>query len=160
MNKKGFSLIELVVIVSIIGILLTLGTISFNSWQTKYYVEKQTKEMFTDISAMRLRAIHTKRLHRLTFLPNSYSCQSYAPEDEALAAGVTVMTKFLKYKLVNEDGTPFVNAVIDFNSRGFAESERNFRVSSTTNDAPFDCIIVSAGQTNMGKMKEGTCYAK
>jgi len=160
MNEKGFSLVELVVIVSIIGILLTLSTISFNTWQTKYYVEKQTKEMYADISSMRLRAIHTKRVHRLTFLPSNYSCQSYSPEDEAFAAGSNVMTKFLKYKLVNEDGNPFANAVINYDSRGFVSIGKTLRVFSTTNEAPFDCIIISTARTNMGKIKDGTCYAK
>ena len=34
MNKRGFSIVELVVVITIMGILLTLATVSFRGYQT------------------------------------------------------------------------------------------------------------------------------
>jgi prepilin-type N-terminal cleavage/methylation domain-containing protein len=162
MNERGFSLIELLTILAILATLLAIGTISFSSWQTRYAVEKQTKEIFADISDLRLKAIHTKRLHRVTFAPKSISCESYSPEDEALADGANVLNKQLHYTITKKNGDPFAGDTVDFNFRGFINNGigMTIRISSTTNDAPFDCIIISNARTNMGKMKEGSCNAK
>lgn len=160
MNKHGFSLIELMTVLAILATLLAIGTLDLSAMQKKYSAEKQTKELFTDLANLRLKAIHSKRLHRLTLQTNSISCQSFSREDEALASGTTVLSKTLRYAITKVDGSPIASTVIDFDSRGFNNKVETIRVVSDSLDAPFDCIKIAQSRTNLGKMNGGTCHAK
>ncbi|HOP40442.1 MAG TPA: prepilin-type N-terminal cleavage/methylation domain-containing protein [Geobacteraceae bacterium] len=162
MHERGFTLIELLAVLAILAVLLGIGTLDFSTMQKKYSVEKQTKELFTDIADLRLKAIYTKRLHRVTIKTHGISCQSYSREDEALANGTTVLSKSLKYAIRNKDGSslPSSGVTIDFDFRGFTYDLTTIRVSSDTREAPFDCIIIANSRTNLGKMNGGTCDAK
>jgi len=64
-SNHGFSLIELIVIMVIIGILATIAALNFSQWQRKYAIEGQVKEMLADLSNVRMQAIQTKREHRV-----------------------------------------------------------------------------------------------
>ena len=61
MKKNGFSLIELLVVMIILGIVASLGTVSFTGWVRKHDLESQVKEMYTDLMNARLTAMHQNR---------------------------------------------------------------------------------------------------
>lgn len=160
MDIRGFTLMEMVTVLSILAILLAIGTLDLSAMQKKYSIEKQTKELFTDIANLRLKAIHGKRLHRLTLQTNGISCQSFSREDETLASGTTVLSRTLHYAITKENGDPLAGTNIDFDFRGFTRNAFTIRVASESGDAPFDCILIAESRTNLGKMNGGTCHAK
>ncbi len=70
MKKDGFSLIELLVVVIILGIVASLGTVSFTGWIRKHDLESQVKEMYTDLMNARLTAMHQNRNHFISLSAN------------------------------------------------------------------------------------------
>jgi type II secretory pathway pseudopilin PulG len=162
MNNKGFSLVELVTIVTIIGILLSISTLGFNSWQRKYNVEKQTKEMFADMNDLRLRAVQTKKQHRLVLQADSYLFKRYSSEgeDPDTSTSAPVFKQYLKYPIAKKDGSCVAGEQLNIDSRGYADTELVLKVGTNANDAALNCLIISTARTNMGKMENEECKAK
>ena len=164
MKQDGFSLIELTVVLGIISILLTVATLSYNDWQVKYNVEKQTKELVADFNSLRIKAVYSKTVHRaeisteeIVFKRSGSETDETFDEDD----NVIVERKALRYKLKNEDGSEFSPTNIDFDSRGFTTNlGATIRIDSPKNNAAFDCVIIAVGRTNMGKIENEACVPK
>ena len=62
-KSGGVTLIELIIVISIIGVLVfTLG-FSFQDWNAAYKIESQIKEMHSDLMHARVMAMCKKRAH-------------------------------------------------------------------------------------------------
>ena len=153
---RGFALTELIVVVAIIGILLTIGTMNFHSWNVKSQIERETRELYTDINRLRLDAIHTKKQQSITLEPNQYVLKNYSTENENRFAGRVIATKPVKYRL-SKPAADFSGELYLCNTRGFMDSGATIVVNPTDSGASYDCIVLSIGRVNMGKMNSGTC---
>lgn len=159
MRQTGFSLIELITVISIISVLVALSTIGFSNWTVKHNVERQTKELVSDINDLRLRSIHAKKRHVMTLLPYSYTFRKYSSESEAVPSSV-VFSKTLKYQIKKIDGSSVAGQKIEIDERGFTNDWISLWVDSTNDSAAYDCAIISVGRTNIGKKKGSSCDPK
>jgi type II secretion system protein H len=68
MGQKGFSLVELVVVIATMIILTSIATLQFSSMIRKREMEKQTRMLYTDLTEVRQKALYEKtpRVVRLT----------------------------------------------------------------------------------------------
>ncbi len=75
MKNHGITLIELIIVISIIGILAVALGFEFTGWMGGYRVESQTKEMYVDLMNARARAMQRNRVHfvRLFIPPTQYT---------------------------------------------------------------------------------------
>ncbi len=165
LNQAGFSLIELVVTIAIMGIVMATATLSFNSWQKKSKIESQTRELFTDLVDARTRSFTQKKVHGIIFQPNSYVMKSYSSVVEyknstaAAANGVQLLSKSLKYGLTK---TNTVTAITDnsifFDITGFTTTATGFTivVNPVTASPNLNCLVISAARVNMGKWNATT----
>lgn len=64
--RKGFTVFELVIVVVIVGILLTLGFVSYTRWNKKVSVEEDTRVIYTVINKERMRAISEGKSFKVT----------------------------------------------------------------------------------------------
>lgn len=159
MRNRGFSLVELVTAIAIISTLVALSTIGFSNWTVKHNVEKQTKEMVSDINDLRLRAIHSKKRHVMILLPESYTFKKYSSEAETIPSSL-VFSKQIKYKIKQLDGSSVAGLSVEVDERGFTNNWITLWVDSTNDSAAYDCAIISAGRTNIGKKKGSSCDPK
>ena len=165
-NIRGFTLTELIIVIFIMGILFGIVTINYGNWQKKSQVERQTRELFTDINTARTESVFRKTRHRITFQPNSYVFARYSSENEAWNAGTTISNRNVPYQLTRETGASIADAAVEFDVRGlvtganFSSPNLTLNLNPVNSGAMFDCIVIHVARTNMGKMENGTCTFK
>jgi type II secretion system protein H len=177
-DKKGFSLVELVLIIGIIGILASIVSLSFNQMQRKAQVERHTREFFTELQTARSDSIFRKTRH--SFAINSsatgYAFRRYSSENEdRLTGGKSsplagqppqygiVFTKTIPQQFAKEDGTSAGNIVFQFDTKGFAlppDNTGTIRINPVGSGASVDCVVVEESRTNLGQMVGGSCVQK
>ena len=151
MNKRGFSLIELIVVIGLIAIMLSLATIEFGSWQRKSIVERYTKELYSDIQDARMKAAFTKVRQGVEFGAQQVVFRSFSSAGDV--AGAIVTTKNLPVSITtNFSASPQSNRV-EFDLRGI-DSDPIIKVIcfTTTVDAAYDALIITPSLTSMGKV--------
>jgi prepilin-type N-terminal cleavage/methylation domain-containing protein len=92
MNERGMTLIEILVVATIITLLVLIVGFQFVGWQAKYKVETQLRVLHSDLMDMRMRAMRTNIMHFMNFI--------YDPPPVNSGKGYTV------YVDVDGDGTP------------------------------------------------------
>lgn len=176
MNKSsGFSLIELIVVIALIGILLSIATMAFNSWQRNARVEGQVKEMLSDFNNVRLMAMQTKRAHRLFLNPLAYSVVRYEdeldqPRVDDTAGGQVVTSKgdvvanrqnakqlrFVVQSYTNGVVAPLANRFVEFDERGLTQNRVTLAVDFGLSDPAYNCIVINDARINIGRINNAT----
>lgn len=175
-NESGFSLIELVIVITIVVISSGLATIQFSSWSKKNAVEAQVKQMATDINELRVRALTTKLRHSITFNTYSYVFKSYSTEtwtsnDDLLTHGTVIPggTHTVKYGLkksvtasssVDYAGTN--EDILEIDQRGMMTGTKAsvfLGGAAKTSAAAVNCLTIHTTRVNIGKENDPTSGA-
>jgi hypothetical protein len=124
-------------------------------------VEKQTKEIYSDMMAARMLAMARSRLYFVDFTgPTTYSTVEDTNDNNAInvGAGDTVLfPKTVGYaNNANGYGIP---VTFKFSSRGLISPLRTIWISHAT-DPDYDCIVISTTRINMGRMSGSSCVQK
>lgn len=171
MNNRGMTLIELLIVVTIIGILVVALGFNFQGWVSGYKVESQTKEMYIDLINTRARAMQRNRMHFIDLSANQYNIYEDtdpAPNGNGIAntaADAQVSQRILEARYPIIWSTPGDTSV-EFNTNGLS-SENKLICSNAPDDADtadYNCMIISTTRINMGKLTQsiadgGACNA-
>ena len=164
-SNKGITLIELIIVVSIIVILVIALGFTFQGWMGAYRIESQTKEIYVDLMTARARAMQRNREHYADF-PNatSYRIREDSNEDRnpAVLAGDTVLPtypKTVQYAIVPALGG--AATTIRFDVRGRITPDGNIQVTLPADVvADYDCVVFSDLRINIGLWDGASCVAK
>jgi prepilin-type N-terminal cleavage/methylation domain-containing protein len=165
-HSGGFSLIELLAVISIVGILLGIAVISGHDWIVRSQVEAQTREMFADLMSARVSAMQRNRVYFVKMAANQYAIyeDTYDPANPTSPDGDgwlqvgndrPVMQKDTRYALDSFGTTTF-----NFSNCGTCElaSGPSNTIHIVSTAAPsFDCIILSTTRLLMGKWNGTDC---
>jgi type IV fimbrial biogenesis protein FimT len=156
MNRRGFTLVEVIVIIAIIAILATLATLAFNNWQRKANIEKEVKELYADLMYIRQQAVVTGMRHRIQFVSeNNVTIRRFSSEEDA--TGTQIQQKSFHYAL--KQSTPAFTE-IDFNSRGMMEdpAQKSICIFSDAGPVP-DSIVIQQSRISLGRIinQGGAC---
>jgi type II secretion system protein H len=166
MSQRGFTLIELILVLVITGILLSVGTLNFTDWVRKTHIEKQTREFLSDLNTARSESIFRKMRHSIVLNGNAtgYTFRRYSSENEDRSTGGTdIFTKPTSYQFSKEDGSSAASRTFLFDVRGFASTISDtgtIRINPVNSGAAFDCVVIATSRTNIGKMEGGSCVQK
>jgi Tfp pilus assembly protein FimT len=149
-------LIELLVVITIVGILLGIAAVFGRDWMVRSQVESQTRQMFTDLMSARVNAMQRNKAYFVTLAANQYAVYedtNPSPDgdgDLQTTQDTRLLQKTTAYAL-NTSGT------ISFSSCGLA-SEENYTIRIISTAAPsFDCIVLRPTRLLMGKWNGTDC---
>lgn len=159
MSKRGFSLIELIVVVVILAIMLAIGIPLLSKYIKKYNIEKETSQIYSDLVSQRFKSISTGNNYGILFNSNSYTLFRFNDIDYNMQFDRTkemtdTITKNVKYKILKKktDGSyvPAANSVVIFDRDGFTRNVMwgigGFTIkvdSSGVSSIKYNCIIIS-----------------
>ena len=172
MNSRGFTLLEMVMTVAVMGILLAIGYARFRDYSDRAGIEKVARELRTNISVARMSAMQNGQRRVLFMGPNSYTqYRNYSSLNESLtsATRVVVDSYSYPYTVKRKTGATLTNLnsatdCIDFDPRGFtvtancANSNMTLVVTPVTYGRGNNCVVVDTVRTTIGRMENvSTC---
>jgi len=164
-EERGVTLLELLVVTSIIGILIVTFGYSFAGWQGSYRVESETKKIFSDIIDARVRALTMRREHFIIFETTGYTIYEDtfpAPDGDAMLQkdqDTCIKQKTLEeYKLKNA-GVSRLPITFNIDTRGLIYPQRDIRIVHEQNP-DYDCIAITQSRIRMAKFNGKKCIDK
>ena len=180
MKRDGFSLIQLLTAVAILGIVAAVGTVNYRGWVSKHDLEGQIRQMQADFMNARMMAMTKKASHFVTVAASQVKIYEdtnnngtletgtdtalclwsrafgQAADPVCSSAGVSLRT--LKYPMTWNGTTP-----LQFNQRGLSNTPCAICVdyvanSSVPTSAAYDCVVISNTRIAAGKLT-GVCNA-
>jgi prepilin-type N-terminal cleavage/methylation domain-containing protein len=156
-DNRGVTLIELMIVVSIVAILVVALGFSFEGWIGKYRIESATKDIYADLMEAKTRALTRTRAHFITINATQYVIYedtNTAPDGNGTletAADTVVLQKTIpnNYQLLMVSAGAFPQ-ILTVDTRGLITPAIVIRIDNTR-DPDYDCILVGQVRVQMGK---------
>lgn len=153
MKARGYSLVEMVVVIGIISILLAIATLRFNEYSKRYGMEAQTRMIYRELLQARINALYQRRSTRVKLYPNRFEVYSSTQDDTAGVA--PVRTQALSFPIVcTGDEDPTEGYPVDFDSKGLV-TWRSICVDQSDGLAAVDSIVTWRTRLRIGKKEKG-----
>lgn len=164
-ENAGVTLVELLIVVSIIGILAVALGFSYEGWMGNYRIESVTKDMFGDLMDAKMRALTTARVHFINLEATGYSVYddtNPGPDGNGTLETDTdsrMLQKTLPndYRLIADAGE--FPRTLTLNTRGSVSPSISVWIDHDKNP-DYDCISINQTRIHMGKMSGGSCGIK
>ncbi len=149
MDTKGITLLELAVVLSVVVVLVSSLGISYEDWMKKYEIEKATKELYSDLMTLRVRARERGRKHFLVLSPGSYTLfeDKNGDGDPDPGEELPPYRKCVRHAL---DWNDHGSTVITCNKRGLIAEGKSVWFASD-HEPDFDCVLLSNTRIIMGR---------
>lgn len=155
-DRSGFTLIEIIVTISIMAILSGIAVMSFNTMQRKNNIEAQTRDLFTVLMEARNNSFMQKVEYGVILKEKSYQMKSFVSDTDAV--GTVVKSGNYTYKITSK-GTnlPAAGEQIRFDTTGFLIGTfRTYNVNIDDTTTSLNCLVVHVARVNMGKWNATT----
>jgi Tfp pilus assembly protein FimT len=141
MRSRGFSLIEMLMIIGIVSILYAIGTLSFNAYQKRYRAEAQTRFLFSEIQKARVDAICQRRGTRVKVYRDHFEIYSSQQDN---TSGIQPMQSYpLRFPVAWEaSSADDERYIIDFEPQGTTETSNGSIYLKDSAGSGVDCITI------------------
>jgi len=159
----GFSLLEILIVIAIVGFLAVIAVGNFGGLGEKYKVEAETKQLYADLMGARGRAMQRNRMFFVRFSGAGYATyeDTNTPPDGNGVWDNTADTMVTNATVAHTITTAFTGGgnTFEFNRNGIASVTGNLRFSST-GKPDYDCITILPTRIKMGQYIGGVCVEK
>ena len=146
-EKEGFTLIEFIVVASIISIFLMIAIPYYTKWKTKMSIEGDTKKIYGVLQMFRTKAFSEKKEYIIKLSKNSIDV--YDKNNR----------KVYSVKLNNEFDFNGSQKEVFIDTRG-TFSGPSIYAKNYTVGAQYDCVSIDDIRIRLGKYTGGKCEAK
>ncbi len=156
--QNGFTLVELMVVISIMAILSSLTFWGFSSWHTKNGLEAAAKDIYSLLVQARNDASNTNTAHQINF--SSTQAQRVAVDLNGDADTTDEGEAAITFDYSNTSYTISGATNVTFDRRGLANVDnQTIRINTSVSgiSPAVDCIVVHFTRINMGKWEGGNC---
>ena len=154
MRARGYSLVEVMVVIGITSVLLAIGTLQFNAYLKRYRSEAQTRMIYSQLLKARVNAVCQRRGNRIKMYPTRFEVYSSTQDDKHGAAPVQIQP--LEFPVVcNGLGSVENGYLIDFNNKGIAALDRSVCLEQEDGAVAVDSIVIYATRLGIGKRQPG-----
>jgi len=163
MNRCGFSLIEVLVVLAIFGILAIIAVSDFRALNERYRVEAETKALYADLMEARARAMQRSRACFVRQMGDGYDIYDdtfTAPDGNGAfdnSADTLVRSVAVSHGISTD--LPGGMMILSFNRKGMPSATGIVRLTSGT-QPDYDCIRIRETRIKMGQYNGTTCIEK
>jgi prepilin-type N-terminal cleavage/methylation domain-containing protein len=157
MSRRGFSLIELLTVIALIGILSALGTFAFSQYAVKSRISSQTRLLYGDLMEYRTKALYEKK--RWTFKISATGYGIYSSTNTTVAPVKSIALRYGITSDTADDVTFDSNGLIHFSSDISDLTLTKSACVAAANDAVVDSVVITATRVQVGKKTGVDCVA-
>jgi len=156
-KQKGLSLIELIVVITLIAILVGIAGLNFKKWNAKYRAENEIKKLYTCLMKTRMKAMKENMLYIVKLEQNQYKVykdknNNGQPDDNELIEEGKIEDPF---KLDSN------KKLLKMDKRGIIKTPCSIWLDLDKNEElinpEYNCIAISRTRIKMGRRKENEC---
>ncbi|MGC2063873.1 MAG: type II secretion system protein [Thermodesulfovibrionales bacterium] len=154
MNRRGITLVELMIVLAIVGILAVALGFEYSGWMGRYKVEKAVKDIYSDLTTARMRAMQRSRVHFVDFPSNTTYRMVEDTNDDGVMndAAVATFPKTVAYIL---SAVPWAGNRIAFARNGTMAPTGVLCLSSTALP-DYDCILIGVTYNTVTALTDQT----
>jgi prepilin-type N-terminal cleavage/methylation domain-containing protein len=167
-DSRGFTLVELLVVIGVVAVLALALGFQFVGWQGGYRIESQVKELHSDLLNARTRAMQRNRLQFVVLTADNYQIfddanENGAPDNNA-AERWWPNPKPLSFPPLSPPVFPWraimdTKGLVSTNPAPPPGTDAVVRFDIGENTPDYDCIVLSQTRIVMGKWN-GSCVEK
>lgn len=152
MRSRGFSLVEMVLIMAMVAILMTIGTFAFQDYSRRYRTEAQTRLLFSEVLKARANAICQRRGTRVKFFADRFEVYSSQQDGSTVRP---LETHRLTYPLTS-NGTGWGEGMdVDFDESGIASKLCSICLDPSAGSGAVDSVVIYWSRISIGKKDKG-----
>jgi type IV fimbrial biogenesis protein FimT len=119
-NKRGFSLLEMMIVVAMIAILSAVAVIAIKSNMPQYYLSGAARQVLTDLMLTRMKAVSENKEITVTYSSKTYTIDGVTTDISQFKDVLLASTGSIKYTAM---GTTYGGVTITLSSPGLTSKQ-------------------------------------